>query len=1257
LFGDRNTEREQGQVVLENSRISNSEGFGVVLQPDPRTTGSNSTNPGSVRNTITLNNQRLVPGAVVMNNELVGNGAGGISITGDAGNPNQPPAPVPFARIINNTILGGQVVEETIPASSTVQGDFYSLGSISFADAVTRYDAAAGGGPIPIPGLRVAADSLGAPNYTGIGEPIAGQGAVSLGRGGVLVVQFVNNILTGSNDPSPDLAIYEVGTGEQVRVEVSADNVVYTSVGTASLTSRYIDLDAFGFNGLSQLYYVRLTDVINDGATTGDSVGADIDAVGALSSRPGQTFSASGVGIRVGSNASPTLLNNIIVNHTDGLDIASTSTSTVVGATLFQRNTRNTTGSATPGQFPLFVPEGVPLFTDPASRNLYPVPNSRAIDATIDSLIDRAALLSVKQPLGLAASPIIAPTLDINGMLRVDDPDVQTPPGLGEGIFKDRGASDRSDFVGPIAIAINPQDNDSLGADKNPNPGTVEIANASLNFFDIQIIDTSLLGNLAQGTGIDVTSVSTNAVLLYKDGQVQVEGKDYRFGFDPTSNIVRLTPIAGIWEPSAVYQIRFINTDENAILVSDPQSIVDGTIFSVLDNSNKTTRFELDTGIRIRVPISLDGLTSSIADGTIFRIDDGFQRITFEFDNDGAATNENVQILFNTQDSPLLIAEKIVAAIRGTALTQNVTARVFGDGSVQIFGNNQTVVLPETSRLVVSGTSGVTPGYGFRVPSANGVPVGIADGQVFAIQRGNNTSVFELDTDGQVRLGAIPVAISTASAGVMAASIAAAINAAGLGLTATASAEGLVAVGAQSDLRLQATSTVLQVVGTPGFPAATRVEIDLSTTLSAEQASGLLAQSIIAANLPGVSVTQLGQRILIEGAQGVGGQGAFRVSGIRDRAGNQMRATEPNGQTLTTIFVGEGRDYGDAADPLYPSRKVSNGARHIVVEGFSLGPTVTADADARLTDEDLDDGVTVNGFTQAFVGSISVNVQGASPSRIAYVNAWIDLDADGSFEPNERIATEQAYFNDGTRVLSIPRVPLAARTDQPVAIRVRMSSQSGLGPTGEAPDGEVEDYYTTIRPNPYTNQRNRLDVSGDGAISPIDVLQVVNYINFSTGGVGGPLPFPPTTSGPPFLDVDGDGFVGPLDALAIINFINSRPASGGEGEGADTASYDTWVAAPATNSTPHSSSAPLPSTSASNSTSTSSTSSESSSRSVQSLDDYLATLTGEIGPTLATEELDFASMFGTAEEESEAKDDEGVMTASTFTDDVFSDWS
>jgi hypothetical protein len=1242
--GDSNTPREQGQIIVENSHISNSLGFGITLQADPRDPVSGAPNPGSVRNTITLNNQRLIPGAVVQNNELRNNIAGGINIVGDTATGDVAAAPVPFARIVNNTILGGSVATVNVPPAATFGDDFYSLGSISFADAVTRYDATLGGGPVPITGLQIPGNAIGAPNYTGIGEPIAGQGVVSLGRGGVLVVQFTNNILTGSNDARPDLAVYEVGSSELVTVEVSSDNVTYTSVGTASFANRYVDLDAFGFNSLSQLFYVRLTDVASDGAVSGDSVGADIDAVGAISSRPGVIFTPSGTGISVTSGASPTLLNNIVSNHSVGVNIDASSSSTVAGATLFQGNSLNTAGVATLGQFPIIVPNTVPLFNDVVTGNLNPLPGSPAIDSTIDSLVDRSALLAVKQPLGLAASPIIAPSTDINGLLRVDDPNVATPPGLGEGIFKDRGAADRSDFVGPTAIALNPIDNDAQGQDSNPSLGTVELVNKTLTYFDIQLIDASLIGNQPQGTGVDQRSVTSSSVLLYRNSNILVEGLDYRFGFDSTSNVVRLTPLSGLWDSDSVYQIRFININQSAIQLVDPKSLVDGTIYTVLDKNNNSTRFELDTGIRIRIPASINGFTNTVVDGTIFRIDDGTQRITFEFDSNSTVRSGNVAIAYSQQDPPSDLAEKIANAIRQTPLNTTLRANGIGGGELQILSDRSVQVLPEDSRLGATGQTGTTPGYGLRIPTQNGLPAGITDGQSFTIQRGNTTVVFELDSNGTVRAGSVRVPISTASTTVLANSIVTAINGSTLGITASVVASGLISVGNQADVRIQATSTVLQVVGVPGRPASIAIPIDLSRILTSAQVASLITDAITAANLPGVTVTQLGSSVLVEGALGVAGLGTVQVTGIRDLAGNAMRATELNGQTLITIFLGQGLDYGDAADPKYASKKSSGGPTHVVVQGFSLGPTVTSDPDARLIDGDQDDGVSGISFTAAFTGSFTVDVRGASTTQVAFVSAWIDVNANGIFEASEKIV-ERAYFSDGPRQITLGAVARDARTDVPVVLRVRMSTQQGLTSIGSAPDGEVEDYYVTVNANPYTNPTNFLDVNADGFVSPIDVLQLVNYIN-TTGG--GRLPFPSTTAAPPYLDVNGDGSVDALDVLTVINYINTRgPGGSGEGGGEGEGSgQDAWVSA-AGLATP-------PITSKSNRNESAKSESSATVAKTTTRDDYLASVSSDVGPALATDELDWDSIMPALDDH---PNDTNSAAVSLAIEDLLMQWS
>jgi hypothetical protein len=56
-------------------------------------------------------------------------------------------------------------------------------------------------------------------------------------------------------------------------------------VGKVFGSTAGIDVDAFGFGASHSFGYVRLTDDGNEGDQSGISVGADIDAVGAISTR------------------------------------------------------------------------------------------------------------------------------------------------------------------------------------------------------------------------------------------------------------------------------------------------------------------------------------------------------------------------------------------------------------------------------------------------------------------------------------------------------------------------------------------------------------------------------------------------------------------------------------------------------------------------------------------------------------------------------------------------------------------------------------------------------------------------------------------------------------------------------------------------------------------------------------------------------------------------------------------------------------
>jgi hypothetical protein len=168
-------------------------------------------------------------------------------------------------------------------ANAVIYGGIdFPAGAVSFADEVVSYDPLFSGGPGPThPNLINPSVVTGIPDYTG--DP-TGTGAVSLGLGGRITVKFKDNFLTGSNNPMPDLWIYEIGTlDESANVEISADGMNWHALGFIDRLYGGVDIDSYGFNGASSFSYVRVTDLFGQ-PTSGSTIGVDIDAIGAISS-------------------------------------------------------------------------------------------------------------------------------------------------------------------------------------------------------------------------------------------------------------------------------------------------------------------------------------------------------------------------------------------------------------------------------------------------------------------------------------------------------------------------------------------------------------------------------------------------------------------------------------------------------------------------------------------------------------------------------------------------------------------------------------------------------------------------------------------------------------------------------------------------------------------------------------------------------------------------------------------------------------
>ena len=318
LVGDRNLIREQGQFIIENNLVSDASQYGIRIDAAARASGTNAPRPGVPASLPTLNNQRLVPGAVITNNVVSSSGTAGILFSGQTNAAGLPPAAVPFGRIVNNTFYGG----------------------------------------------------------------------------------------------------------------------------------------------------------------------------------------GSGVGVQVTDSASPTLINNLFADLATGVsvDAGSVTAGTIVAYSAFWNTTTQVSGATQSDQLDLTADP----FVNAAGGNYYLAPGSAAIDSSLDTLQDRNQFVVLKNAVGIPPSPLLAPSLDLYGQLRLDDPSVAGgAPGLGLNVFKDRGAIERADFVQPTAALVTPLDGST--DDRLPAANVIRLERETargLTEIVLQLADT--------GIGIDDATVTSS---------------------------------------------------------------------------------------------------------------------------------------------------------------------------------------------------------------------------------------------------------------------------------------------------------------------------------------------------------------------------------------------------------------------------------------------------------------------------------------------------------------------------------------------------------------------------------------------------------------------------------------------------------------------------------------------------------------------------------------------------------------------------
>ena len=165
-------------------------------------------------------------------------------------------------------------------------------------------------------------------------------------------------------------------------------------------------------------------------------------------------------------------------------------------------------------------------------------------------------------------------------------------------------------------------------------------------------------------------------------------------------------------------------------------------------------------------------------------------------------------------------------------------------------------------------------------------------------------------------------------------------------------------------------------------------------------------------------------------------------------------------------------DFGDAPTQ-YPVVLAQDGARHLIVQGVFLGNTVDAERDgqpsAAATGDDATAGIPddedgISFVTNPLLAGSPAQVQVTASTGQGRLDAWIDFNRNGSWsDPGEQIFTS-IPINTGVNTLTF-NVPAGATLDLLFA-RFRFSFQGGLGPTGLASSGEVEDHTVRVARQP-----------------------------------------------------------------------------------------------------------------------------------------------------------------------------------------------
>ena len=233
----------------------------------------------------------------------------------------------------------------------------------------------------------------------------------------------------------------------------------------------------------------------------------------------------------------------------------------------------------------------------------------------------------------------------------------------------------------------------------------------------------------------------------------------------------------------------------------------------------------------------------------------------------------------------------------------------------------------------------------------------------------------------------------------------------------------------------------------------------------------------------------------------------FSLPAVQDIAGNRLEANRPDLSTRFTILMPTAQmDFADAPDPVnlvngrYPTKLVSNGPRHVVGNGPTLGDKIDANVDGLpgITANRDDVAIAVESdstlFATALAGGgaeITINVPGGSDPNLWDGETFtLDLGtAQATFEFDVRIANDGAFDEDNFAIRPVnpsSAFSIAEAVELAVA-EARTESNLRFNPALVTISGDVTTAVVTVSAD---------DEDGVGFISEFNPMGTLNQATY-----------------------------------------------------------------------------------------------------------------------------------------------------------------